>query len=303
MVLSGDVREESASLRFVLGRALSAAMPHNVLRLGLPARDGRALVEALRAAFGSPEIGRRVDSHAARMAESFWQIVPARAQRRLQELLGSGGAAEYEDLVARGQQSGRRVGMFLAGDFACAARVVVAESAPHLEGLLSPQHLRSACEQLSCPGRPGPPRREPGVCRCPLARGVSAAEAWQHAVGQVQTCSDDGWRVTLSEARGFAIAAFALVTGSVLCAIAASAACITTPPPDLPVLPDQPPAIVHDAVFPTEGILTQWPAGGEFSIPVSSSEARRDLLLRGHLRPRHLEPGRSDRDHAGAGDS
>jgi hypothetical protein len=148
VVLSGDVREENASLRFVLGRALSAAMPHNVLRLGLPARDGRALVEALRAAFGSPEIGRRVDSHAARMAESFWQIVPARAQRRLQELLGSGGAAEYEDLVARAQQSGRRVGMFLAGDFACAARVVVAESAPHLEGLLSPQHLRSACEQL-----------------------------------------------------------------------------------------------------------------------------------------------------------
>jgi tetratricopeptide (TPR) repeat protein len=148
VVLSGDAREDTASLRFVLGRALSAAMPQNVLRLGLPARDGRALVEALRAAFGSPEIGRRVDSHAARMAESFWQIVPARAQRRLQELLGSGGAAEYEELVARAQQSGRRVGMFLAGDFACAARVVVAESAPHLEGLLSPQHLRSACEQL-----------------------------------------------------------------------------------------------------------------------------------------------------------
>ncbi|MGH7435808.1 MAG: hypothetical protein ACRENE_09050, partial [Polyangiaceae bacterium] len=148
VVLSGDVREENATLRFVLGRALAAALPHNVLRLGLPARDGRALVEALRAAFGSPEIGRRVDAHAARMAESFWQIVPARAQRRLQELLGSGGAAEYEDLVARAQQSGRRVGMFLAGDFSCAARAVVAESAPHLDTLLSPQHLRSACEQL-----------------------------------------------------------------------------------------------------------------------------------------------------------
>ena len=38
--------------------------------------------------------------------------------------------------------------MFLAGDFACAARAVVAESAPQLDALLSPQHLRSACEQL-----------------------------------------------------------------------------------------------------------------------------------------------------------
>ncbi len=148
VVLAGDVREDSAALRFTLGRALSAAMPHNVLRLGLPARDGRALVEALRAAFGSPEIGRRVDAQAARMAESFWQIMPARSQRRLQELLGSGGAAEYDDLVARAQQSGRRVGMFLAGDFACAARVVVAESAPHLEGSLTTHDLRQLCDEL-----------------------------------------------------------------------------------------------------------------------------------------------------------
>jgi tetratricopeptide (TPR) repeat protein len=148
VVLSGDVREDSAALRFTLGRALSAAMPHNVLRLGLSARDGRALVEALRAAFGTPEIGRRVDAHAARLAESFWQMVPARAQRRLQELLGSGGSAEYEDLVGRAQQSGRRVGMFLAGDFGCAARVVVAESAPHLESALSTQGLRQLCDEL-----------------------------------------------------------------------------------------------------------------------------------------------------------
>jgi hypothetical protein len=142
------VREESAALRFTLGRAMASAMPHNVLRLGLSARDGRALVEALRAAFGTPEIGRRVDAHAARMAESFWQIVPARAQRRLQELLGAGGAAEYEDLIARAHQSGRRVGMFLAGDFACAARTLVAETAPHLERSLSTQNLRALCDEL-----------------------------------------------------------------------------------------------------------------------------------------------------------
>ncbi len=148
VVLTGDVREDNAALRFTLGRAISAAMPHNVLRLGLPARDGRALVEALRAAFGTPEIGRRVDVHAARMAESFWQIVPARAQRRLQELLGSGSFAEYDELVSRAHQSGRRVGMFLAGDFACAARVVVAEMAPHLEPSLSTANLRSLCDEL-----------------------------------------------------------------------------------------------------------------------------------------------------------
>jgi tetratricopeptide (TPR) repeat protein len=146
VVLSGDAREDSTALRFMLGRAMSAALPQNVLRQGVTAREGAALVEALRAAFGSPEIGRRVDVHAARLAESFWQMVPARTQRRLQELL-SGGIAPFEELLARAEQSGRRVGMFLAGDFGFAARVAVAETAPQLEQALSTANLRSVCEQ------------------------------------------------------------------------------------------------------------------------------------------------------------
>jgi hypothetical protein len=115
-------------LRFALGRGMAAALPQNVLRLGLPPAEGHTLVEALRAAFGPPEMGRRVDARVARLAESFWQIVPARAQRRLQEVLGATPVPEYEELVQRAHQSGRRVGMFLAGDFAYAARTLLAES-------------------------------------------------------------------------------------------------------------------------------------------------------------------------------
>jgi tetratricopeptide (TPR) repeat protein len=148
VVLSGDVREESPELRFTLGRGISAALGYNVLRLGLPATEGRALVEALGAAFGPPEIGRRVDPRAARLAESFWQIVPARAQRRLQELLGQGSFPDYDELTARAQQSGRRVGMFLAGDFSCAVRALIAESTPRFEPVLSTANLRSMCEEL-----------------------------------------------------------------------------------------------------------------------------------------------------------
>ena len=66
--------------------------------------------------------------------------------------------------------------------------------------------------------------------------------------------------------------AFVLATVSVLCAVASVAACITAPPPDLPVLPDQRPSIEHTAVFPREGVLTQWPDGGEFTIPVSMAK-------------------------------
>jgi cellulose synthase operon protein C len=148
VLLSGDVREEGSALRFAIGRGLSAAMPHNVLRLGVSPTEGAALVEAVRAAFGPPELGRQVDAHAARLAQSFWQTVPARTQRRLQELLGGGNFPEHPDLAARADQSGRRVGMFLAGDFAWAARQLVAES-PLLAGMApSLDSLRALCESL-----------------------------------------------------------------------------------------------------------------------------------------------------------
>jgi tetratricopeptide (TPR) repeat protein len=148
VVLAGDVREESPELRFALGRGMSAALPQNVLRLGLAPGEGRTLLDALRTAFGPAELGRRVDPKAARMAESFWQIVPARTQRRLQEILGSTQIPEHDELVARAQQSGRRVGMFLAGDFGWAARTVLAEAATRADTPLSLATLRTVCIQV-----------------------------------------------------------------------------------------------------------------------------------------------------------
>jgi hypothetical protein len=154
VVLGGDVREETLELRFALGYALAATLPQNVLRLGLPRADGRALIEALHAAFAPPEIGRRVDARAARLAQSFWQSVPSRTQRRLQVILGHGPLGEYEDLVARAHQSGLRAGMFLAGDFGWVARRLLAESSA-LAGAETrpavsnaPGGLRALCEEL-----------------------------------------------------------------------------------------------------------------------------------------------------------
>ncbi len=152
VILAGDVREETTELRFALGRGMAAAMPHSVLRLGLPPVEARAVLDAMRAAFGPPEMGRRVDARAARLAESFWQLMPARAQRRLQELLGTvreNEPLEYEELVARAHQAGRRVGLFLAGDFAHAVRVLLSESSSRADYQPpSLTTLRSLCETL-----------------------------------------------------------------------------------------------------------------------------------------------------------
>jgi tetratricopeptide (TPR) repeat protein len=148
VILAGEVREDTPELRFALGRGMCAALPHNVLRLGLPPVDGHALVDAMRAAFGPPEIGRRVDARAARLAESFWQIVPARTQRRLQELLGAATVAEYDELVARAHQSGRRVGLFLSGDFASTSRALLSELGSRIDEAPTLETLRGLCEQL-----------------------------------------------------------------------------------------------------------------------------------------------------------
>ncbi|HEY5242578.1 MAG TPA: hypothetical protein VIJ22_13960, partial [Polyangiaceae bacterium] len=56
------------------------------------------------------------------------------------------GVAEYEELVARAHQSGRRVGFFLSADFASASRTLLAElgivEAPSLAS------LRGLCEEV-----------------------------------------------------------------------------------------------------------------------------------------------------------
>jgi hypothetical protein len=147
VVLTGDVQEETPALRYALGQGMSSALPQNALRLGLPAGDGRSLVSAMRAAFGPPETGRIVDSRAARLAESFWQLVPPRAQRRLQQLLGSAPLPDYEELVSRAKQSGRRVGLFFSGDFGYAAQSLLAEFAPQPRGAPSIRNLRGLCQE------------------------------------------------------------------------------------------------------------------------------------------------------------
>jgi cellulose synthase operon protein C len=147
ILLTADAHDDSAALLFALGRAISGALPQNVLCLGLPESEARAAIAALRTAFGSTVLDRSVTPEAARLAEAFWQIVPARVQRRLQQLLANGQLPEYEELVVRAAHVGRRVGMFLAGDFGFAARELLAEKPSRLAELGSPLDLRRLCER------------------------------------------------------------------------------------------------------------------------------------------------------------
>jgi len=53
-------------------------------------------------------------------------------------------------------------------------------------------------------------------------------------------------------------------------AIAVTSACLTDPPPDLTSPSNAGPEIVHHALVPAEGLVTQWPVSGEFFVPVQN---------------------------------
>jgi hypothetical protein len=120
-VLAGDASEDTAELRWILGHALSAVLPQNALVLGLSDPDARSLWNVLQGAFGPPGIVT-VDRKDANLADMLWQTLAPRTQRRLKELLGDAEATPFELVHERAKQSGRRVGMFLTGDFGHAAR-------------------------------------------------------------------------------------------------------------------------------------------------------------------------------------
>jgi hypothetical protein len=61
----------------------------------------------------------------------------------------------------------------------------------------------------------------------------------------------------------------ALAAGACLAgAIAVTSACLTDPPPDLTSPSNLGPEIVHDSLYPAEGVITQWPLHGQFVVPV-----------------------------------
>ncbi len=124
--LVGDVREDSVALRYALGQAVAAALPQSALVMGLPESEGRVLWNAVLASFGPPEFGKLSDPSGTRLVQTFWNTVPPRVQRRLQEVLAKV-PTDFDGIVERSRQSRRRVGMFLAGDFGYAARVTAAD--------------------------------------------------------------------------------------------------------------------------------------------------------------------------------
>jgi len=124
-ILHGLGDEEPPELAFVLGQALGASLPPHALLFGQTEGDAKVLFRALLGAFGPPEAARDLDRATASLGEILWQTLPAKAQRRLSDLLSGATLASFDDALARARQASLRVGLFVSGDFRQATRAVL----------------------------------------------------------------------------------------------------------------------------------------------------------------------------------
>jgi hypothetical protein len=146
-ILSGYAGEDGPELRWAVGGAFSGVLPQNAMPLAMVESEARALWQVLGSAFGPP--GRvKASRENAALAEILWQTLAPRAQRRLKELLAQDVETPFELVVERAKQSGRRVGMFLTGDFGDAARRVAADFGRDRSLLEMPGGLPQLCGEL-----------------------------------------------------------------------------------------------------------------------------------------------------------
>lgn len=149
-IISGAAGSDTPELRWALGEALSAVLPQNTLVLGLEPPAARALWEVLLGAFGPPGLVSIGRAHAD-LADMLWQTLTPRAQRQLQDLLAASEGIAFERVLEHAKQSGRRLGMFLTGDFAHALSATLAETGAAEErtaALGEPKGLARICQEV-----------------------------------------------------------------------------------------------------------------------------------------------------------
>jgi hypothetical protein len=109
------------SLEFYLGRCFWAVGPPRVLAFSLPLDTGRATLDAMLAAFGSPDLEQgRMDGEASRLTQDMWSMVPAAAQNKLRHLLDQREAVPFDELQSEVKRQCTRAGVLFSADLGSA---------------------------------------------------------------------------------------------------------------------------------------------------------------------------------------
>ena len=151
IILSGDIREETPELRYLLGASLTGAMPEHALVNALNEEALRTLVDALQAAFGPVANLPRGNAAVARLGQNLWQLVPPRADRRLRELCVNPEFITYEAAVGGTRQAMRRAGLFAVGALSTVLKLVAFEHSFQLPRAMPPSGAPSSNDMLLLP--------------------------------------------------------------------------------------------------------------------------------------------------------
>ncbi|AKT36678.1 uncharacterized protein CMC5_007980 [Chondromyces crocatus] len=127
VLMQGDIREETAELRYLLGLSLAGAMPEHVLVCSLPSAELDLVLAAVKAAFGplDTSVGSRRDPAVTQLEQNLWQLVPPRVERRLRELCVQPTPIEAEAALWSSGLAMRRAGLYATGDLAIAVQSTV----------------------------------------------------------------------------------------------------------------------------------------------------------------------------------
>jgi hypothetical protein len=150
VIVSGDVRQDSAELKFHLAAMLAAAMPERALLFGTSESQARAVLEALGLAFGPPQKNNRATlGSALHLAEVLWESIPMRAQRRLRELCDDPKALDFNAAMEASRRALRRAGLFACGDLGVALRETCLDEGQPPELMGTPDGVAKLCEASS----------------------------------------------------------------------------------------------------------------------------------------------------------
>ncbi len=127
VAMAVTMARDTPRARYRLGRALEGTRPGNVLAATLNDTEGEGLVAAVHAAFGELSDGARVDASVAHLATLLQDGIPARAQRRVRDIVGDfGRRLAWTPWRTAVEAVCSRAGMLLSGDFGVAVGEILA---------------------------------------------------------------------------------------------------------------------------------------------------------------------------------
>jgi hypothetical protein len=127
LILSGEVAQDSAALRYHTGSMLAAAWPEHVLLFGAGEAPVRAVLRALVIAFGPPSTGSNNPQSVANLAEVLWESIPASGQRHLRQLCDDPTLLDFSTVITTARRVQQSAGLFICGDFGLSLRQLLAQ--------------------------------------------------------------------------------------------------------------------------------------------------------------------------------